>query len=98
MFTPYLEVDLCRHKACLDRQCPLCKVNPNKKCQWTYVPKICVGEDLGARCGAVIDVELRDEQNRLYSGHISDMDIEVGSRPAFLQHPRACACGSIHQV
>lgn len=46
--------------ACTKAECMLCKHNPRKRCLHNFAPKYWVGDEVTAKCGAHIELELVD--------------------------------------
>lgn len=65
---------------CLDPRCDLCRQAPHRRCISNFAPKYLSGDNLKAKCGAPIRIEVIDQ----YTGEtvpadkLNDLHLEVG--------------------
>lgn len=72
-----------RSLGCLDPECGLCRQTLHRRCVGTFAPKYLSGDQLKAKCGAPIRVEVFDHATGLPvpGEQLSDIHIEVQPRP-----------------
>lgn len=71
---------LCRSLGCLDPDCGLCRQTLHRRCVGTFAPKYLSGDQLKAKCGACIRVEVFDHSTGLLvpGEQLADLHLEVG--------------------
>ncbi|MCJ1422318.1 hypothetical protein MMC29_000198 [Sticta canariensis] len=79
----------CLSLGCLDPDCGLCRQTLHRRCVGTFGPKYLSGDQLKAKCGAPIRVEVFDHATGLpvQGDQLSDLHLEVGLAWAFLACP-----------
>lgn len=67
---------LCRHISCADASCALCAQSQYRQCKRNFQGKYLVGDPLRAECGAVIRIEIIDDN----TGEAVKSDTTLGIR------------------